>query len=139
MTCSCVSLAGYAVLAFLAYKLFTTLYNIIFPYLFAVPQNIAVLAGAKWAVVTGSTDGIGKAYAFELAKKNFNLVLISRSIDKLNEVSKEITQKFDHIQVKTIAFDFTNTNLADYEATIFSVLGELEVGLLGRLLDIPHF
>jgi len=98
--------------------------------LFAVPQNLAVLAGAKWACITGSTDGIGKAYAFELAKKNFNIILISRNAEKLNEVADELIRKFDQIQVKTIAFDFTNANLADYEATIFSVLNQLEVGLL---------
>ncbi len=32
----------------------------------------------EWAVVTGSTDGIGKAYAMALAKKGLNIVLISR-------------------------------------------------------------
>ncbi|XP_037930325.1 hydroxysteroid dehydrogenase-like protein 1, partial [Teleopsis dalmanni] len=37
----------------------------------------------KWAVVTGSTDGIGKYYARELARKGFNVVLISRTESKL--------------------------------------------------------
>jgi len=32
------------------------------------------------AVVTGATDGIGKAMAFELARKGINIVLISRYI-----------------------------------------------------------
>ncbi|KAF6333183.1 hydroxysteroid 17-beta dehydrogenase 12 [Rhinolophus ferrumequinum] len=44
----------------------------------------------EWAVVTGSTDGIGKSYAEELAKCGMKLVLISRSQDKLNQVSSEI-------------------------------------------------
>jgi 17beta-estradiol 17-dehydrogenase / very-long-chain 3-oxoacyl-CoA reductase len=41
-------------------------------------------------VVTGSTDGIGKEYAKELAKRGLNIVLISRSIDKLNKIASEI-------------------------------------------------
>jgi len=50
MACDCVVTAtGYAVLFYLAYKLFTAAYNVIFPYMFAVPQNLQVLAGAKWA------------------------------------------------------------------------------------------
>jgi 17beta-estradiol 17-dehydrogenase / very-long-chain 3-oxoacyl-CoA reductase len=44
----------------------------------------------SWAVVTGCTDGIGKAFALELASRGFNLVLISRNIDKLNGTSKEV-------------------------------------------------
>ncbi|KAL3088821.1 hypothetical protein niasHT_024830 [Heterodera trifolii] len=125
-----VSLAGYLTIAIFLQKLFRSLYNVVFPYLFAVPQNIKVLAGAEWAVVTGSTDGIGKAYALELAKKNFNIVLISRSMDKLNAVAEEIKQKYPNVEVKCISFDFTNANLKDYEQTIFSQLSTIEIGML---------
>uniref|UniRef100_A0A8I3W7K3 Very-long-chain 3-oxoacyl-CoA reductase n=1 Tax=Callithrix jacchus TaxID=9483 RepID=A0A8I3W7K3_CALJA len=45
----------------------------------------------EWAVVTGSTDGIGKSYAEELAKRGMKVVLISRSQDKLDQVSSEIS------------------------------------------------
>ncbi|XP_078699303.1 very-long-chain 3-oxoacyl-CoA reductase-like isoform X4 [Branchiostoma floridae x Branchiostoma belcheri] len=44
----------------------------------------------RWAVVTGSTDGIGKAYAEQLAARGLNIVLISRSKDKLEAVAAEI-------------------------------------------------
>lgn len=42
------------------------------------------------SVVTGATDGIGKAYAQQLAEKGKNIVLISRTKSKLEEVAKEI-------------------------------------------------
>lgn len=41
-------------------------------------------------VVTGSTDGIGRAYAMELAKRGINIVLISRTHDKLTKVAAQI-------------------------------------------------
>lgn len=41
-------------------------------------------------MVTGSTDGIGKEYAKELAKQGLNIVLISRTESKLAVVAKEI-------------------------------------------------
>ncbi|KAB5565743.1 hypothetical protein PHYPO_G00245030 [Pangasianodon hypophthalmus] len=41
----------------------------------------------KWAVVTGATDGIGKSYAEELARRGFSMVLISRSQEKLDDVA----------------------------------------------------
>ena len=44
----------------------------------------------SWAVVTGSTDGIGKACAKHLARQGFNIVLISRNLQKLNNTAKEL-------------------------------------------------
>ena len=34
----------------------------------------------SWAVVTGATDGIGKALAKQLARKGLNIVLISSNL-----------------------------------------------------------
>lgn len=31
-----------------------------------------------WAAITGCTSGIGLSYAYALAKRGFNLVLVSR-------------------------------------------------------------
>ena len=59
-----------------------------------------------WAVVTGCTDGIGKAYAEKLAKRGLNIVLVSRSLDKLNELSEDLVNKY-RISTKVIAVDFT--------------------------------
>lgn len=66
-----------------------------------------------------------------MAKKGFNLVLISRTQSKLDTVAEEIRQKHSSIEIKTIAFDFTNGQLCDYEKTIFPVLNKIEVGVLG--------
>ena len=44
----------------------------------------------SWAVVTGCTDGIGKALVLELASRGFNIVLISRNSEKLATVAKMI-------------------------------------------------
>lgn len=45
------------------------------------------------SVVTGSTDGIGKQYARELARRGLNIVLISRSQQKLEATAKELGMK----------------------------------------------
>ena len=41
-------------------------------------------------VITGSTDGIGKSFANEFAKIGMNIILISRSEEKLRNTAKEI-------------------------------------------------
>lgn len=43
-----------------------------------------------FSVITGCTDGIGKQYAFQLAARELNLVLIARNIEKLTNTANEI-------------------------------------------------
>lgn len=61
----------------------------------------------EWAVVTGSTDGIGKAYAEQLAALGLKIILISRSPDKLSTVAQEIEETYK-VEVRTIAVDFSD-------------------------------
>ncbi|VDP32204.1 unnamed protein product [Heligmosomoides polygyrus] len=80
-------------------------------------------------VVTGATDGIGKAYAYELAGKGFNVYLISRTQSKLEEVQHDILQKFNKISVKTFAFDFCVGSVDSY-SSLLNALNEVDVGVL---------
>ena len=41
-------------------------------------------------MVTGCTAGVGRAYTVELARRGVNVVLISRNVDKLNELAREV-------------------------------------------------
>nr|CDS33883.1 steroid dehydrogenase [Hymenolepis microstoma] len=60
----------------------------------------------EWAIVTGSTDGIGKAFAEELASDGLNIFLISRTTEKLNRVAQDIERTYN-VQTKVFAADFT--------------------------------
>lgn len=81
-------------------------------------------------VVTGSTDGIGKEYAKELAKRNINIVLISRSIDKLLATKNEINSLNPNIEVKIIQADFSKGK--DEIEKIDGMLKDIPVGILGK-------
>jgi short-subunit dehydrogenase len=64
----------------------------------------------SWVVVTGSTDGIGKAICFEFARRGFNIVQVSRSIDKLEAVSLQLSRETG-CQTRHIQCDFSvNSN-----------------------------
>ncbi len=41
-------------------------------------------------MITGATDGIGKGYARQLAKRGLNIFLISRNEERLNATEEEI-------------------------------------------------
>ena len=63
-------------------KLLTFLFELISP--FVMPRlNLLKRYGGGWALVTGGSEGIGFAIAEELAKEGFNIVLVSRSKEKL--------------------------------------------------------
>ncbi|GIY18379.1 very-long-chain 3-oxoacyl-CoA reductase [Caerostris darwini] len=81
----------------------------------------------RWAVVTGSTDGIGKSYAKALAAKGFNVVLISRTQAKLDAVAEEIVKKYS-VETKTIAVDITD-DVTIYDK-IKKEIENLDIGVL---------
>ncbi|XP_064634389.1 very-long-chain 3-oxoacyl-CoA reductase-like [Lineus longissimus] len=82
-----------------------------------------------WAVVTGATDGIGKAYANQLAKQGLNIVLVSRSPDKLADGAKEIESNHG-VQTKIIAVDFSKGIESGIYNTIKEGIQGLDIGVL---------
>lgn len=88
-----------------------------------------------WAVVTGATDGIGKSYAKELAKMGFNVVLISRTLEKLQNVAAEI-EKQSGRKAKIIQADFTGG--AEIYPNIEEGLKDLDIGILVNNVGMAH-
>lgn len=91
----------------------------------------------EWAVVTGATDGIGKAMAFELAKQGLNIVLISRSEEKLNAVKRELTEKYPKVQVRVEVVDFSAFGV-DAAAKLQRTLAALDVGVLVNNVGVSY-
>lgn len=88
----------------------------------------------KWAVVTGATDGIGKSYAEELARRGFSMMLISRSQEKLDNVAKSLESTFN-VETRTIAVDYGQT---DIYPKIEKGLSGLEIGVLVNNVGISY-
>ncbi|XP_072302438.1 hydroxysteroid (20-beta) dehydrogenase 2 isoform X4 [Eucyclogobius newberryi] len=81
----------------------------------------------QWAVVTGATSGIGRAYAIELARRGLDIVLVSRSKDKLQLMVKEIEEIYGR-KTCTIRVDFTDGH--NIYPKIAKALQDLEIGIL---------
>ena len=47
------------------------------------------------AVITGTTSGIGYSFSELLAKKGYNLILVSRNIDKLKKQQCMLERKYN--------------------------------------------
>jgi|GEM_PF-628660 uncharacterized protein len=80
-----------------------------------------------WAVVTGASSGIGKAYAFSLAAKGLNVVLVSRTESKLEKVKAEILAMYPNAKIKVVVQDLSVPEAADQ---INKATNDLDVGLL---------
>jgi 17beta-estradiol 17-dehydrogenase / very-long-chain 3-oxoacyl-CoA reductase len=91
----------------------------------------------KWAVITGATDGIGKAYAMALAKKGMNIVLVSRTEAKLMDVKSEIQGKYNGIEVQHVVCDYSNFDKAAQDKVQKSLEG-LEIGILINNVGVSY-
>uniref|UniRef100_A0A8C0F4P9 Hydroxysteroid 17-beta dehydrogenase 3 n=1 Tax=Bubo bubo TaxID=30461 RepID=A0A8C0F4P9_BUBBB len=106
----------------------------IFPRIWnTLPQTFFRSLG-EWAVVTGAGDGLGKAYSFELAKRGLNIVMISRTLDKLQRVASEVERTTGQ-KVKVIQADFTKNTV--YENIEKSLQG-LDIGVLVNNVGMLH-
>jgi len=75
----------------------------------------------KIALITGATAGIGKATAIIFAENSFNVIITGRRKEKLQELTKEITQKYN---VETLALSFDVRNKPAVEDAINSLSDE---------------
>ncbi|KAF5297826.1 hypothetical protein FQR65_LT09897 [Abscondita terminalis] len=124
----CVLIIGFQLLKFLV----RVLRNVFGPQL---GLNIDFAKTGKWAVVTGASDGLGKAYCELLAEKGLNVVLISRSQDKLENVASEIESAYK-VETKIIPVDFTEGEKIYH--VIEKQLTGLEIGVLVNNIGISY-
>ncbi|EXJ80660.1 beta-keto reductase [Capronia epimyces CBS 606.96] len=109
---------------------------------FVLPGHSLSKYGPKgsWAVVTGASDGLGKEYALQLAKKGFNLILVSRTASKLASLSSQIKTSSPNISVETLAMDFSQNLDVDYTALAALVQGKqiaILINNVGQSHSIP--
>jgi 17beta-estradiol 17-dehydrogenase / very-long-chain 3-oxoacyl-CoA reductase len=64
--------------------------------------------GDSWVLVTGCTSGIGEEIAHRFAKLGFNIILVSRSLERLNNVAKAIKDHSPDVKTKVVVADFAN-------------------------------
>ena len=67
----------------------------------------------QWALVTGSSEGIGLAIADELAAHGINVMLVSRSSAKLAKAAQQLSTKHSNVQIEFAAVDLTLPHASD--------------------------
>ncbi|MCD0490378.1 SDR family NAD(P)-dependent oxidoreductase [Pedobacter sp. MC2016-14] len=72
---------------------------------------------SKIALITGATSGIGEACAHLFAQQGYNLVLLARRADKLDELCRHFEDKYA-IETKALVVDVRNKNEVDLLNTL---------------------
>jgi 17beta-estradiol 17-dehydrogenase / very-long-chain 3-oxoacyl-CoA reductase len=80
-------------------------------------------SGKAWAVVTGTTSGIGTAFVKILAQLGFNIMMISRSEDKL----KEIKSIIKGVKVEYLVIDLAKRDILTPELMKFISSNEISI------------
>jgi 17beta-estradiol 17-dehydrogenase / very-long-chain 3-oxoacyl-CoA reductase len=92
----------------------------------------------RWAVVTGASDGIGRALAVELAVRGFNVVVVARTKSKLDDVVAEIAAANPKVRGEAVVFDFEK---GSYDALLGRLAGfdiSIVVNNVGMSLESPE-
>ena len=120
-----VEVAGIAIILYYITKTLVKVWSILSLYVLAEVTTDFSSFG-QWSVVTGATDGIGLSFAKQLAAQGQNIVLISRSCEKLERVSRKIEEAYG-VDTRIIVADFSSTDIYD---RISSGLEGLNLGTL---------
>eukprot|EP00252_Welwitschia_mirabilis_P014975 TRINITY_DN33062_c0_g1_i1.p1 TRINITY_DN33062_c0_g1~~TRINITY_DN33062_c0_g1_i1.p1 ORF type:complete len:320 (-),score=35.61 TRINITY_DN33062_c0_g1_i1:401-1360(-) len=91
----------------------------------------------RWAVVTGPTDGIGRGFAVELARRGMNVVLVGRNPAKLKELKEELQGKYQKCEVKSVVVDFGG-DLEEGMKQVAEAIAGLDVGVLVNNVGVSY-
>ena len=80
----------------------------------------------RWGLVAGASEGLGAAYAKDLASRGLNLILVARRDELLQSLATELSDRYG-VKVKTIALDLSAPDASEH---IVQQTMELEIGLL---------
>src|SRR5258708_7931893 len=97
------------------------------------------------ALITGASGGIGYELAKLFARDHYNLVLVARSTDKLNQIAAELQSQFA-VTVKPFALDlaaalapqFLFDQLRREEVAIDVLVNNAGFGGFGEFADMPE-
>lgn len=96
----------------------------------------------NWAIITGASSGIGKAFAFDLAAKGLDLILVSNQKEELKQISSNLSKEFNISALACFA-DLAEVSGIEHirnvakDKEIGMLINDASYGLHGRFCDVP--
>ena len=80
----------------------------------------------KWAVIAGASEGLGAAFAAQLAERGMRLLLLARREEVLAELAQQLRQQHG-VEVRHMALDLADPELS---GKLAPAVADIEVGVL---------
>lgn len=80
----------------------------------------------KWAVIAGASEGLGAAFAAQLAERGMDLLLLARRESALAELAQRLRRQTG-VEVRHLALDLADPAAAE---TLAPAVADIEVGVL---------
>jgi short-subunit dehydrogenase len=124
-------------------SLLTWLVPQIYQSFFTKEQDLKKKYNAQWALVTGSSGGIGRAICEKLAAQGFNIVLVALDDDLHRNLHQRLTQQYPKQEFRAIGVDLGRDGYMD---TIIKATEDIDIQLvfnnagfviIGLFADLP--
>ena len=89
----------------------------------------------EWGVILGATEGVGKAFCEKIAQGGMNVVMVGRREEKLQELGREIHEKYG-VDYKVVKADFSQEDAAE---TVFQATEGLDMGFMSYVACLHSF
>jgi short-subunit dehydrogenase len=89
-------------------------------------ENFMKWDNPGYALITGASSGIGAEFARELAKQGFNLILVARRKQRLENLSQELNNKYS-ITAEVLVADLSKMSDIEKVASKISNTANLDV------------
>ena len=80
-----------------------------------------------WALITGGSAGIGEAFAWILAERGLNLILVARNQERLEQKAADIQAQNPTIQIRTHQADLSLSGIIE---PLLQATADLDIGLV---------
>ena len=82
-------------------------------------------------MVTGGSDGIGEQYCKDLARQGFNICVVARNLDKINQKLQDIRESCGRvIETKAVVADFAKMSTIEDYQRISDELKDIDIAIL---------